>query len=474
MTATLMTHVKPRPAHRGPRSAGRGQAASCAGDPALGDQSRERTEESAGEKSQSGPRPAQEHAPRQPARQLTPAEQHDLAARIKAGDQVAREALIVANLRLVANIARRYYSYGATLDDLIQEGSRGLIYAVERYDPETHNTRFSTYASYWIRNTIQRAIAANFSLIRVPDYMFRLNVRSHQVGGEPRTEDRPAPDDRGSAALGSRLEISHRQRQLLNHSIDVIRNKGYNSRMMTYARLQSDRREFLALTGLTFQEFQLLLNAFTPAYERRYPKDRTLADRPRQRCAGGGRKGVLDCPEQKLLFLLVYLKTYPLQVLMGELFSLSQPGVNYWIHRLLPVLRDALDSLSVLPERNPNDFARSQTATGTEPRLIIDGTERRRQRPKSPEKQALHYSGKKKAHTDKNVVIVDLRRKCIGFLSRTYVGKTHDKKIADSEGISYPPKAELYKDTGFQGYEPAVTRTCQAKKKAAPRGTHSR
>ena len=257
-------------------------------------------------------------------------------------------------------------------------------------------------------------------------------------------------------------------------AIDVIRNKGYNSRMMTYARLQSDRREFLALTGLTLQEFQLLLNAFTPAYERRYPKDRTLADRPRQRCAGGGRKGVLDCPEQKLLFLLVYLKTYPLQVLMGELFGLSQPGVNYWIHRLLPVLRDALDSLSVLPERNPNDFARSQTATGTEPRLIIDGTERRRQRPKSPEKQALHYSGKKKAHTDKNVVIVDLRRKCIGFLSRTYVGKTHDKKIADSEGISYPPKAELYKDTGFQGYEPAVTRTCQAKKKAAPRGTHSR
>ena len=60
------------------------------------------------------------------------------------------------------------------------------------------------------------------------------------------------------------------------------------------------------------------------------------------------------------------------------------------------ILRDALDSLSVLPERNPNDFARSQTATGTEPRLIIDGTERRRQRPKSPEKQALHYSGKKR------------------------------------------------------------------------------
>ncbi len=64
----------------------------------------------------------------------------------------------------------------------------------------------------------------------------------------------------------------------MSKAVDVIRNKGYNSRMMTYATLQSDRREFLALTGLTLQEFQLLLNAFTPAYERRYPKDRTLAD----------------------------------------------------------------------------------------------------------------------------------------------------------------------------------------------------
>jgi hypothetical protein len=244
--------------------------------------------------------------------------------------------------------------------------------------------------------------------------------------------------------------------------------------MITYSALQSDRREFLALTGLTLQEFQLLLNAFTPAYHRRYPQDRTLADRPRQRCAGGGRKGVLYRPEQKLLFLLVYLKTYPLQVLMGELFGLSQPGVNDWIPRLLPVVREALDRLGVLPERNPNDFARSQTAPGTEPQLIIDGTERRRQRPKNPEKQALHYSGKKKTHTDKNVVIVDLRRKDIGFLSRTYVGKTHDKKIADCEGVSYPPKAELDKDTGFQGYEPAGTRTRQAKKKAAPRRAHSR
>src|SRR2546429_8379977 len=111
--------------------------------------------------------------------------------------------------------------------------------------------------------------------------------------------------------------------------------------MMTYAKLQNDRRQFLALTGLTRAEFRLLLKAFTRSYEGRYPSDQTLAGGPRQRFAGGGRHGVLYLPEQKLLFLLVYLKAYPLQALMGELFGMSQPGVNYWMQRLLPALRGA-------------------------------------------------------------------------------------------------------------------------------------
>jgi hypothetical protein len=148
--------------------------------------------------------------------------------------------------------------------------------------------------------------------------------------------------------------------------------------------------------------------------------------------------------------------------------------VNYWIHRLLPILREALDELGALPERDGSHFAQSQPASGEDPRLIVDGTERRRQRPKNPEKQAAHYSGKKKAHSDKNVVVANARSKRIDFLSETYAGKTHDKKIADQENISYPPETVLYKDTGFQGYEPAVKETCQAKKKATRRGTHAR
>jgi hypothetical protein len=244
--------------------------------------------------------------------------------------------------------------------------------------------------------------------------------------------------------------------------------------MLTYAALQADRRKLLALTGLTRPEFQRLLAAFPGAYQQVYPADQTAERRPRQRAAGGGCKGRLARPEDKLLFILVYLKAYPLQVVMGELFGLSQPQVNYWIHRLLPALRAALDRLGVRPERDPRHFPRSQPAAEVGPRLIIDGTERRRQRPKSPEKQALHYSGRKRKHCDKNVVVVPARGRRIDYLSRTYPGKAHEKKIADAEGICYPPEAVLYKDTGFQGYEPAVKQTCQAEKKAAPRGPHGR
>jgi hypothetical protein len=242
--------------------------------------------------------------------------------------------------------------------------------------------------------------------------------------------------------------------------------------MVTCERLQADRRQFLALTGLTLPEFQLLLSSSPRAFQRLYPASQTTEGRPRRRAVGGGCRGRLQRPEDQLLFILVYLKTYPLQAVMGELFGLSQPRVNYWIHRLLPVLQGTLDDLGVCPERDAAHFARSQGAPGAEPCLIIDGTERRRRRPKSPEKQALHYSGKKKAHTDKNVVIVTLPRKRVDFLSHTRAGKTHDKKIADTEGITYPPETVLYKDTGFQGYNPAVKETHQAKKTAAPRRTH--
>ncbi len=234
--------------------------------------------------------------------------------------------------------------------------------------------------------------------------------------------------------------------------------------MLTYTKIKSNRRKFLALTGLTPKEFKLLLPAFERAYTRRYPATKTLAGTTRQRQVGGGRKSALDHPEQKLLFALVYLKAYPLQVMLGEVFALSQPSANYWIHQLLPVLQQALKDLGVRPERNPRQFARRERKCGEPLDLIIDGTERRRQRPKNKAKRDEHYSGHKKMHSDKNLVIANRKTKRIGFLSQTYAGKVQDKKMADTEQIAYPRRARLHKDTGFQAYEPHGVETFQPKK----------
>jgi Helix-turn-helix of DDE superfamily endonuclease/DDE superfamily endonuclease len=237
--------------------------------------------------------------------------------------------------------------------------------------------------------------------------------------------------------------------------------------VLEYERLKKDRRRLLALTGLTHKEFEALHQAFSAVYATEYPSDQTATGRGRKRQSGGGRKGQLPTTEQKLLFSLVYQKTYPLQALLGEVFGLSQSRANRWIQRLLPILKQALDELGVLPSRAPEDFAEQERSRQETAALIIDGTDRRRQRPKNQAKQALHYSGKHKAHSDKNVVVVNAKTKRVGYLSQTYAGKMHDKKIVDSEPICYPPDTILYKDTGFQGYEPQVQQTHQPKKSRA-------
>lgn len=153
-----------------------------------------------------------------------------------------------------------------------------------------------------------------------------------------------------------------------------------------------------------------------------------------------------------------------MQIVIAELFGMSQSSANEWIKRLLPILGKALDVMGVLPERSGKQFAKTEARRTEKPKYIIDGTERRRQRPKDAVKQALHYSGKKKVHSDKNLVIVQASSTRVGYLSPTHPGKTRDKKVADVEHIRYPRNAKLYKDTGFQGYEPKQTRTYQPKK----------
>jgi Helix-turn-helix of DDE superfamily endonuclease/DDE superfamily endonuclease len=241
--------------------------------------------------------------------------------------------------------------------------------------------------------------------------------------------------------------------------------------MLTYKTLKDKAKDFLAASGLKLDEFANLLPAFEAAYVALYPRDQTAEGKARQRQPGGGTKGTLQTFEDKLLFILVYQKTSPLQTLHGLQFGLSQPQTHYWIHRLLPVLRGALTDLKMTPERDGQKVANSDLVNERAPDLLIDGTERRRQRPKDDTKQTTHYSGKKKAHTDKNILLVNEQTGKVVYLSPTVEGKKHDKKAADEAAIHFPTNATLGKDTGFQGYEPAGVLTNQPKK--SPKVKHS-
>src|SRR6516225_10178705 len=104
---------------------------------------------------------------------LSAEEERKLAERVAAGDPFAREHMVKANLRLVVNIARGYLGKGLSLEDLIEEGNLGLMRAVEGFDGMME-TRFSTYASYWIKQSIRRAVMNTGKPIRLPAYMVSL------------------------------------------------------------------------------------------------------------------------------------------------------------------------------------------------------------------------------------------------------------------------------------------------------------
>jgi Helix-turn-helix of DDE superfamily endonuclease/DDE superfamily endonuclease len=235
--------------------------------------------------------------------------------------------------------------------------------------------------------------------------------------------------------------------------------------MLEYSKIRKQKRRFLSLTGLTDKEFKALLPHFQEAIQAQIKPNKTKAGKKRKRNQGGGRKSKLILPQDQLLCILVYQKSYPLQELLAQTYDVSQTTVNTWIHYYLPLLKRALERLGVMPERKGRNLAKRQAENEkTSQALVIDGTERRIQRPKDSVQQGQQYSGKKKTHTDKNVVVAEVESREIVYLSPTYVGKTHDKAIADQEQVVYPKEASLHQDTGFQGYAPKVKQVLQPKK----------
>lgn len=237
--------------------------------------------------------------------------------------------------------------------------------------------------------------------------------------------------------------------------------------MIEYQELKKKPAVFQSFTGLSEEAFQELLPTFYQAYEDDLDRRDANRKNKRQRERGGGRRSELKRMEDKLVFILFYFKFYPVQELQGYMFGMGQAQACDWIHRLTPILNRALGYEKQLPARKQRDMEQVLAACeGLE--FIIDGTERPIRRPKDKERQASHYSGKKKQHTVKNNVVSDKRTRKIKVLSETCEGKKHDKKLADEQEIPFPEGSKLLKDTGFQGYEPEHTTTYQPTKK--PKG----
>ena len=165
--------------------------------------------------------------------------------------------------------------------------------------------------------------------------------------------------------------------------------------MLSYQQLKHHPRVLRAFTGLDQAEFEKLLIPFAMAYHA-YMYDQHVTKKARKRRYGGGRKSRLVSMEDKLLFILFYFKVYPLQEVIAFLFGTSQGRVNEWIHTLSMVLQMALGEVQALPERNPKNLEQT-LALCVSVDFIIDGTERRIQRPQDPTEQKEKYSGKKKA-----------------------------------------------------------------------------
>ena len=225
-----------------------------------------------------------------------------------------------------------------------------------------------------------------------------------------------------------------------------------------------------ALTSLEAAEFTRLLELFEAQHAATRQR-RTWDGQKRRRSPGAGNLGALPTSRAKLLFILFYFKCYPLQEVAAFLFGMSQPQVSVWVGQLTPLVNAALGRELHRPTRRPADLERLLTEVPELRLLIIDSTERPVRRSKDQGQQRQDYSGKKKAHRKKNLLVTAPRR--VVYLGPTVGGSRHDKTLAVESRLRFPPDALLLKDSGLQGYEPADVRTLQPKKKPKSRELRS-
>ena len=137
---------------------------------------------------------------------------------IAENDPQAREHLVRSNLRLVVNIAKKYANRGMNLGDLIEEGNLGLIKAVDYYDPE-RGTRFSTYAAWWIKQSIKRALLTNIQPVHIPTYMVALINHWRRMAAELENKLGRPPEIK---EMADAMQIPQRKSKIINDIVEIL------------------------------------------------------------------------------------------------------------------------------------------------------------------------------------------------------------------------------------------------------------
>lgn len=223
--------------------------------------------------------------------------------------------------------------------------------------------------------------------------------------------------------------------------------------MMRIERVLKNPRLMSALTGLTPQEFLALLPTFEGVLQSR-KKEAYYRHPKRQRRPGGGRKGFLPHPADKLFFVLFYYKCYPTYDVASFLWDCNRANAFRRQCAQSKLLEAALKRKLVLPKRQLKSVEEFFQTFPEAKEVFLDGTERPIQRPTDSEKQKANYSGKKKRHTRKNLIMSD-RKKRIGFLSKTVEGRQHDFSILKELSLPecIPKQVRQRVDLGFKGYQ---------------------
>ena len=223
--------------------------------------------------------------------------------------------------------------------------------------------------------------------------------------------------------------------------------------MITTKQIFSQPRVTQAALGISIDEFKKLLPVFGQCL-----KERRIELYPdRQRIPGGGRKGDLPTIEDKLVYILLYIKLYPTYDALAVLTNHYRSKCGDSVQLLLPVLEKTLGRKFALPNRYNGHGNSLEQIFLQHPELkdiFIDGTERKVQKPKDLKKRNRLYSGKKKGAMRKTVIASDEKR-YIHYMSKTKSGRRHDKRIADKENMfgGIPPDVTAWTDTGFKGVQ---------------------